>query len=127
MNLKLLCLSIISILTTSCISTSEIKKIDATAAFEKRMESKKGLSKEQLIDEMGIPAKEYKSESFEILEYYQSDTITLPRNSISTVSGNTVYTNTTGGSYGVDCKLEFKLINGFVTNYRYTGALCKSY
>ena len=127
MNLKLLCLSIISILTTSCISTSEIKKIDATAAFEKRMEAKKGLSKEQLIDEMGIPAKEYKSESFEILEYYQSDTITLPRNSISTVSGNTVYTNTTGGSYGVDCKLEFKLINGFVTNYRYTGALCKSY
>ena len=127
MNLKLLCLSIISILTTSCISTSEIKKIDAIAAFEKRMEAKKGLSKEQLIDEMGIPAKEYKSESFEILEYYQSDTITLPRNSISTVSGNTVYTNTTGGSYGVDCKLEFKLINGFVTNYRYTGALCKSY
>jgi len=127
MNLKLLCLSIISILTTSCISTSEIKKIDATAAFEKRMEAKKGLSKEQLIDAMGIPAKEYKSESFEILEYYQSDTITLPRNSISTVSGNTVYTNTTGGSYGVDCKLEFKLINGFVTNYRYTGALCKSY
>ncbi len=127
MNLKLLCLSIISILTTSCISTSEIKKIDATAAFEKRMEAKKGLSKEQLIDVMGIPAKEYKSESFEILEYYQSDTITLPRNSISTVSGNTVYTNTTGGSYGVDCKLEFKLINGFVTNYRYTGALCKSY
>lgn len=127
MNLKLLCLSIISILTTSCISTSEIKKIDATAAFEKRMEAKKGLSKEQLIDAMGIPAKEYKSESFEILEYYQSDTITLPRNSISTVSGNTAYTNTTGGSYGVDCKLEFKLINGFVTNYRYTGALCKSY
>lgn len=127
MNLKLLCLSIISILTTSCISTGEIKKIDATAAFEKRMEEKKGLSKEQLIDEMGIPVKEYKSESFEILEYYQSDTITLPRNSVSTVSGNTVYTNTTGGSYGVDCKLEFKLINGFVTNYRYTGALCKSY
>jgi hypothetical protein len=117
-NKKTLFALIVSTLFAGCATTGN---------FEKRMEAKKGLSKEQLIDEMGIPAKEYKSESFEILEYYQSDTITLPRNSVSTVSGNTVYTNTTGGSYGVDCKLEFKLINGFVTNYRYTGALCKSY
>ena len=65
--------------------------------FEARMDAKKGLTKEQLIDEMGIPVKEYKSDSFEILEYYQSDRITLPRNSISTVSGNSIYTNTSGG------------------------------
>lgn len=118
MNKKTLFALMVSALFAGCATTGN---------FEKRMEAKKGLSKEQLIDEMGIPAKEYKSESFEILEYYQSDTITLPRNSVSTVSGNTVYTNTTGGSYGVDCRLEFKLINGFVANYRYTGALCKSY
>ena len=118
MNRKILLPLIVSALFAGCATTGN---------FEKRMEAKKGLSKEQLIDEMGIPAKEYKSESFEILEYYQSDTITLPRNSVSTVSGNTLYTNTTGGSYPVDCKLEFKLINGVVTNYRYAGALCRSY
>ena len=94
--------------------------------FEARMDAKKGLTKEQLIDEMGIPVKEYKSDSFEILEYYQSDRITLPRNSISTVSGNSIYTNTSGGSRVVDCKLEFKLINGIVTNYRYKGDMCRS-
>lgn len=94
--------------------------------FEARMDAKKGLTKEQLIDEMGIPVKEYKSDSFEILEYYQSERITLPQNSISTVSGNSIYTNTSGGSYVMDCKLEFKLINGIVANYRYKGDLCRS-
>ncbi|MEO3700446.1 hypothetical protein [Acinetobacter ursingii] len=94
--------------------------------FEARMEAKKGLTKEQLIDEMGIPVKEYKSENFEIVEYYQSDRINVPQSSVSTVSGGTVYTNTSGGSFAVDCKLEFKLIDGIVTNYRYKGSLCRS-
>ena len=114
-------------LLTTCFIALVLAGCATTGKFEKRMEVKKGLTKEQLIDEMGIPVKEYKSESFEILEYYQSDRISVPQSSVSTVSGSTIYTNTSGGSYAVDCKLEFKLINGIVTNYRYKGALCRSF
>jgi len=98
-----------------------------TAKFEKRMDAKKGLTKEQLINEMGIPDKEYKSENFEIIEYNQSDTIRLPNSSTSISYGNQIQTSTTDNTFNVSCKLEFKLINGIVTYYRYKGGLCKSY
>lgn len=105
------------VLLTGCVTVGK---------FESRMEAKKGLTKEQLIDEMGIPVREYKSDNFEIVEYYQSGSVNLPQNSISTISGNSIYTNTNGGSFPIDCKLEFKLVNGVVTNYRYQGAMCRS-
>jgi hypothetical protein len=47
----------------------------------------KGLTKEQLIDEMGIPVRQYKSDNFEIIEYYQSATGYTPRISTSNVVG----------------------------------------
>ena len=96
------------------------------AKFDKRMDAKKGLTKEQLIDDMGIPDKEYKSDNFEILEYNQSDVISLPNTSTSYLVGNTIQTSTTNNSFNVSCKLEFKLIEGVVSNYRYKGNLCKS-
>ncbi|WP_151867944.1 hypothetical protein [Acinetobacter soli] len=94
--------------------------------FEAKMDAKKGLTKEQLIDEMGIPVREYKSENFEILEYYQSSHINLPNNSVSTVSGGMINTTYSNNSFDIDCKLEFKLVGGVVTNYRYNGAMCTS-
>lgn len=94
--------------------------------FEKRMDAKKGLTKEQLIDEMGIPVREYKSENFEIVEYYQSGHVNLPNNSVSNVSGGVINTTSSNNSFDVDCKLEFKLVGGVVTNYRYNGAMCRS-
>jgi hypothetical protein len=110
-------------LITICISMVACATV---GKFEKRMDAKKGLTKSELINDMGIPAREYKTEDFEILEYYQSDNVNLPRSSTSSIVGSTVLTNTTGGSYSVDCKLEFKLVNGVVTNYRYKGDLCRS-
>ncbi|TCB62232.1 hypothetical protein [Acinetobacter terrae] len=95
--------------------------------FEKRMEAKKGLTKEQLIDDMGIPDKEYKSDSFEVVEYNQHDTVRLPNSSSSYVIGNQIQTTTTNNTFDISCKLEFKLVNGVVKNYRYKGRLCTSY
>lgn len=94
--------------------------------FEKRMDAKKGLTKDRLIDEMGIPGREYKSENFEIVEYYQSGRVNLPNNSASTVSGGVINTTSSNNSFDIDCKLEFKLVGGIVTNYRYKGAMCRS-
>ena len=105
------------ILLTGCVTV---------AKFEKRMDAKKGFTKEQLIDEMGIPVREYKSDNFEIVEYYQSAKGYIPKTSTSNIIGNIVYTTTSGGAYEMDCKLEFKLVNGIVTNYRYQGQLCRS-
>lgn len=95
--------------------------------FETRMEAKKGLTKDQLIDDMGIPDRQYKSDNFEVVEYNQNDTINLPSSSSSYISGNKIQTTTTNNSFDVSCKLEFKLIDGVVKNYRYTGSLCRSH
>lgn len=96
-----------------------------TAKFEARMDAKKGLSKDQLIEEMGIPNKEYNAENFTILEYYQSQSGSNTENHTSVVNG--VLVNTYSSSpYTIWCKLEFKLVNGVVESYKYRGDLCKS-
>lgn len=97
-----------------------------TGKFESRMNEKKGMTKEMLIDEMGIPDRIYKSENFEIIEYNQSGEIRLPKNSTSYVGLNQIQTTTYDNSFTSSCKLEFKIINGVVANYRYNGSLCKS-
>ena len=112
------------ILTASVIALSACATV---GKFEKRMEAKKGLTKEQLIDDMGIPDKEYRSDSFEIVEYNQHDTVRLPNSSSSYVVGNQIQNTTTNNTFNVSCKLEFKLIDGIVKNYRYKGSLCRSY
>jgi hypothetical protein len=111
-------------LITSLIALSSCATVDK---FEKRMEAKKGLTKEQLIDDMGIPDKEYKSDSFEVVEYNQHDTVRLPNSSSSYVIGNQIQTTTTNNTFNISCKLEFKLVDGVVKNYRYKGRLCTSY
>lgn len=108
------------------IGTTMLFSCATVSKFEKRMDAKKGLTKEQLIDEMGIPDREYKTDSFMIIEYNQHDTINLPTSSTSYVAGNKIHT-TTSNPLEVSCKLEFKLIDGVVKNYRYKGALCRSY
>lgn len=98
-----------------------------TAKFEKRMDSKKGMTKSELIEDMGIPDRTYKADDFEIVEYNQSNSFSVPSTSISTVTNNQVYTTTpTYGSRTVSCKLEFKVVNNIVTNYRYKGDMCIS-
>ena len=94
--------------------------------FESKMEAKKGLTKEELVNDMGIPEKEYKSDNFEILEYYQSDVMRLPQSSMSTVAGNTTYSTTGVTTIPIYCKLEFKIIKGIVSSYRYKGSMCRS-
>lgn len=96
-----------------------------TAKFEARMDAKKGLNKDQLIEEMGIPNKEYNAKNFTILEYYQSQSGSSTENHTSVVNG--VLVNTYSSSpYTIWCKLEFKLVNGIVESYKYRGDLCKS-
>lgn len=114
----------IIVLTTSVIALSACATV---GKFEKRMEAKKGLTKEQLIDDMGIPDREYKSDSFEVVEYNQHDTVRLPNSSSSYVIGNQIQTTTTNNTFDISCKLEFKLVHGVVKNYRYKGRLCTSY
>lgn len=96
-----------------------------TAKFEARMDAKKGLNKDQLIEEMGIPDKEYNAENFTILEYNQSYSGSNTQNSTSVVNGVLVNT-ATSSPYTIWCKLEFKLVNGIVESYKYRGDLCKS-
>lgn len=93
--------------------------------FESRMDAKKGLNKEQLIDAMGIPDKEYKTDSFEIVEYNQSQTVSSSKSDTSVVNGYLVTTKTSV-PYTMQCKLEFKLVNGIVESYRYKGDMCRS-
>lgn len=114
----------IIVLTASAIAFSACATV---GKFEKRMEAKKGLTKEQLIDDMGIPDREYKSDSFEVVEYNQHDTVRLPNSSSSYAIGNQIRTTTTNNTFDISCKLEFKLVNGVVKNYRYKGRLCTSY
>ena len=113
-------------IATLLIGAIALSACATTGKFEKRMDAKKGLTKDQLIDDMGIPDKEYKSDSFLILEYSQHDTVSLPNSSTSIVSGNQIQTTSTNNNFNVSCKLEFKLVNGVVTNYRYKGGLCRS-
>ncbi len=96
-----------------------------TAKFEKRMNAKKGMTKSELIEDMGIPDKQYKADDYEIIEYNQSNTGSVPVVNIGTI-GNQTYTTQTMTSRTTSCKLEFKIINNIVTNYRYKGDMCIS-
>ncbi len=99
--------------------------------LEKKLEAKKGLTKSQLISDFGIPDREYKADDFEILEYNQS-TISS-RNTSDYITG---YQNKGlySQQYQIEvpekkiqqwhCKIEFRLIDGVVKNYRYSGNNC---
>lgn len=93
--------------------------------FEKRMSANIGLTKTQLIDVMGIPDREYASHNIEIIEYNQSRT-GITSSTDSTVVNGYLINTTSKVPYTTSCKLEFKLINGKVTNYRYAGDMCRS-
>ncbi|MDM1330032.1 hypothetical protein [Acinetobacter indicus] len=96
-----------------------------TAKFESRMDAKKGLNKEQLIDVMGIPDREYKTGSFEIVEYNQSRTVSETKSDSTVVNGYVINTNSSV-PYTMSCRLEFKLVDGVVESYRYKGDMCRS-
>lgn len=115
--LKFTVISLVSAVLFGCATTGK---------FESRMEAKKGLTKEQLIDEMGIPDRAYKTDNFEIIEYTQSGVLELPSNSTSYIRGNQVHTTSFSSTIDTYCKLEFKLINNIVTAYRYNGNSCVS-
>ncbi|WP_180050308.1 MULTISPECIES: hypothetical protein [unclassified Acinetobacter] len=116
---KLLRLSVASLLVlflSACVTV---------AKFEKRMDEKKGLNKAQLIEEMGIPDREYKISNFEILEYNQSQTVFNSKSDTSVVNGYLINTQTSVPQ-NMWCRLEFKLVEGIVESYRYKGDMCKS-
>ena len=116
---KLLILPIVLVLSsvlTACVTT---------AKFEARMDAKKGLNKAQLIEEMGIPDREYKIDNFEILEYNQSQTVSSSESDTTVVNGYLINTRTSV-PHTVWCRLEFKLINNVVESYRYKGDMCRS-
>ncbi|MFX7516497.1 hypothetical protein ABTJ36_08940 [Acinetobacter baumannii] len=99
--------------------------------LEKKLEAKKGMTKSELIKDFGIPDREYKGDDFEILEYKRSSI-----SSRSTSEYVPVYQNK--GLYSQQylleipqtsiqewhCKIEFRLIDGVVRNYRYSGNNC---
>lgn len=95
------------------------------AKFEKRMDGNKGLTKEQLIEKMGIPDKEYQTDNFVFLEYNQRQKTSNTTSSTSVVNGYLINT-ATSTPHIMWCKLEFKLVNGIVENYRYRGNMCRS-
>lgn len=111
-----ICFCIITILLSSCVTV---------AKFETRMDAKKGLNKAQLIEEMGIPDKEYRINNLEFIEYNQSRTGTTSSSDSSIVNGVLINTQTTT-PYTQSCKLEFKLVDGVVDGYKYKGDMCRS-
>jgi len=113
---KILILILASLSLTGCVTV---------AKFEARMDAKKGLNKAQLIEEMGIPDKEYKISNFEILEYNQSQTGITSKSDTSVVNGYLINTRTSV-PYTEWCKLEFKLVDDIVEGYRYRGDMCRS-
>lgn len=116
---KLIILS--AVLTLASLLTACV----TVAKFEARMDAKKGLNKAQLIDEMGIPDKEYKINNFEILEYNQNQTGITSKSDTSIVNGYLINTRTSV-PYTEWCKLEFKLVDDIVESYRYRGDMCRS-
>ena len=95
------------------------------AKFEARMDAKKGLNKAQLIEEMGIPDREYTISNFEILEYNQSQTGITSKSDTSVVNGYLINTRTSV-PHTMWCSLEFKLVDDVVESYRYKGDMCRS-
>ncbi|KGH50518.1 hypothetical protein GS19_07615 [Acinetobacter idrijaensis] len=95
------------------------------AKFEARMDAKKGLNKAQLIEEMGIPDREYTISNFEILEYNQSQTVSSSKSDTSVVNGYLINTRTSV-PHTMWCRLEFKLVDDVVESYRYRGDMCRS-
>lgn len=99
--------------------------------LESKLEGKKGMTKSQLIKDFGIPDREYKGEDFEILEYNQS-TISSRKTTeyVPVYQNKGLYTQ----QYQLEipqnkmqewhCKIEFRLIDGVVKNYRYSGNNC---
>lgn len=96
-----------------------------TAKFESRMDAKKGLTKEQLINVMGIPDREYKIGNFEMVEYNQSQTVSNKKSDTTVVNGYLINTSSTV-PHTMSCRLEFKLVDGVVESYKYRGDLCRS-
>lgn len=94
--------------------------------FEAKMDAKKGLTKDQLLGQMGIPDREYKGDNYEIIEYYRQGSIKMPTNTYATVTQNSLYSTTSGGNIDIDCRLSFRLVNNVVQDYSYKGAMCTS-
>lgn len=103
--------------------------------FEAKMDAKKGLTKDQLLGQMGIPDREYKGDNYEIIEYYRQGSIKMPTNTYATVTQNSmypaltqnsIYSTTSGGNIDIDCRLSFRLVNNVVQDYSYKGAMCTS-
>lgn len=107
---------ITTVLLSSCATVSK---------FEQRMDAKIGLTKTQLVDVMGIPDREYSSDNLHFMEYNQSHT-GLTTSSDSTVVNGYLINTTSKVPYTTSCKLEFKLVNGKVSSYRYNGSMCRS-
>lgn len=112
----ILLLSIFTILFSGCVTV---------AKFESRMDAKKGLNKSELIEDMGIPDKEYKINDLEFIEFNQSRSGSTSK-SDTTISNGILINTTTTTPYQNWCKLEFKLVNNLVESYKYKGNMCRS-
>jgi len=99
--------------------------------LEKKLETKKGMTKSELINDFGIPDREYKGDNYEILEYNQSR-ISSSRSTerIPVYQNKGLYTQQHQLEIPQNkiqewhCKIEFRLIDGVVKNYRYKGNNC---
>ena len=104
----------------------------ATAAkFQKNMDSWINQPESQLLSQYGPPHRVYESGGVKYLTYGNSRTAVIPGTNPtyqSTVVGNTVYTNSYGGTPAVpvnlSCDITFEVVNGYINRVTWRGNNC---
>lgn len=117
-------IAIFVLLVSGCVTTK---------GYEQTLQSWVGMSEGQLLRKWGIPSQTFNSGGRKYLEYISSRDVYIPgtnANYTTRVIGNTIYTDSYGGSdsrnINFKCKTTFEIKNGRVAFWRYEGNNCKA-
>lgn len=104
------------------------------AKYETALDSWVGYPESALVRGWGVPDGVYDAGGgVRYITYSSSGSVTVPGASpsyTSTVHGNTVYTQQTGGTRDINismnCETTFEVLDGYINSWRYEGNGCRS-
>lgn len=99
--------------------------------FQKNMETWVNQPESKLLSQYGPPHRVYESGGVKYLTYANSRTAVIPGTNPSyqsTVIGNTIYTDSYGGTPSVpvnlSCTITFEIVNGYINRVTWRGNNC---